>query len=257
MMSRWLYTHPDSNHGSRFANHFEPSQEGLRAFNDRIGYLARQNFSDYFDGPNRERDVWGFDEEASEYLVGVYNETEFETRDGGRFGRVRDHASKLQDNVCRLASIIQLIEEGAGPISYTSAWAAVQIVYYFSDHYRRDFTPPSQEEKDAESLRQWLYHKVYCKGFRYVRKKYVMQYGPNAIRKEERMGKALIQARQEGIADWFNQGSVQSIDCMPDRPIDWAKYQVDIFYPEQVNAVPDHFYNNVIGNRIDPETFSL
>lgn len=110
------------------------------------------------------------------------NEIEREIRFGGRFEGFGDHASKLADNIARMAVLLHCAEFGLkGEVSLATLNDAILLCFWFSNEFVRLFRAPSEEQRDYLSLQDWFNQKR-AEGYRYLRKNHVRKYCPNALR---------------------------------------------------------------------------
>lgn len=132
--------------------------------------------------PDFERTVIRFTNDAKGHWFVMANEIEREIRLGGRFEGFGDHASKLADNIARMAVLLHCAEFGIkGEVSLRTLNDASVLCFWFSNEFIRLFRAPSEEQSDYLSLQSWFNQKR-TEGFRYLRKNHVRKYCPNALR---------------------------------------------------------------------------
>ncbi|WP_324730602.1 YfjI family protein [Pseudomonas paeninsulae] len=213
LLARFLACHPMSTQGSRVINNGTQSWEHRDKYNDRLTELLKQNLGLLLD-PVREKKVIKFTPEAGDRWLSIYNVIEAEILPGGWFEGAGDHASKLADNIARVAALFHYFEGFEGDISLETLETAISVCKWYSDEFMRIFMEPPQVESDSYELQFWL-NNVASKGRRYVRKNHVRQYGPNRVRDKKRLDSALeflCRQRVISILDWSN---VTLIDLSP------------------------------------------
>lgn len=132
--------------------------------------------------PDFERTVIRFTHDAKGRWFVLANEIEREIRPGGRFEGFGDHASKLADNIARMAVLLHCVEFGLqGEVSLSTLTDATLLCFWFSNEFLRLFRTPTEEMQDYFALQGWL-HQKRMEGHRYIRKNHIRQYGPNALR---------------------------------------------------------------------------
>lgn len=112
-MARFLVCHPESTQGTRTIGDDTLSWERCNDFSARIGELLILNRA-LLDSPKKERLTVRFSQEAEERWRDVFNEIETGIVEGGRFEGVADHASKLADNIARIAALLHFFDGRQG-----------------------------------------------------------------------------------------------------------------------------------------------
>ncbi|MEE9877471.1 MAG: hypothetical protein DI584_00040 [Stenotrophomonas sp.] len=108
-----------------------------------------------------KRRMLRFDAEASTAWTLYYNYVEEQRRADGRYHRAGDFASKLPDNVARMAAAFHVTERLDGDeIGMECLMTAILIWDYSSDQYVKKFAKACQDEADADYLYDWLYKKL-------------------------------------------------------------------------------------------------
>lgn len=213
LWARFLVCRPSSTQGSRFINNGVMSWEHRDDFLARLSVLLKQN-GDLERSQERERKIVEFSAAASERWFYIFNYIESEISLGGRFEGAGDHASKLAENIARVAALLHYFEFGAGQISVETLDAAISICFWCSDEFLKVFLPPSETETDAVDLDFWLQrHRV--SGARYIPKNYVRQFGPGKLRDKKRLDRALEALVARGSVLMVRQGKTTTIDLFP------------------------------------------
>lgn len=213
LWARFFVTQPESTQGSRIVITGTQSWEHREPFCRRIRERIEQN-TELLYQPDKDRPFADFSPEASERWFEVLNAIEVEIRPGGRFEFAGDHASKLADNIARMAAHFHWFEGFEGRISRETLELAIRTCFWYSNEFLRLFVPPPQEEVDANEL-CWWFNQLQMNGQRYVRKNHIRQYGPNRLRNGRRLQAALDLLQLGGRISFFMLGKVTCVDLMP------------------------------------------
>lgn len=117
---------------------------------------------------------------------------------GKHFSNARDHASKLAENIARVAAILHHFEGFSGDISLDTLRAAAQLCELSSEHFMQVFVPPPQELVDAKVLDEWLTYRCRKQNELCIQRNVILQFGPNALREKNRLNQALMVLSDEG-----------------------------------------------------------
>ncbi|PPK37589.1 hypothetical protein CD175_15025 [Pseudomonas laurylsulfatiphila] len=213
LWARFLVCRPVSTQGSRFLRNCTVSWEYRDRFAARLTELLNENVESQ-SGSKKEKKIICFSREACERWLQLFNSIESENRAQGHFAGAGDHASKLAENIARVAALFQYFEFGDGEISLGTLEAAISVCGWCSDEFLRIFMPPPQEEVDALELNSWL-QRYRSSNQRYVPKNYVLQHGPNKLRGRERLNRALEVLRRQGEVSLSQCGKTMQVDLFP------------------------------------------
>ncbi|WAC45397.1 YfjI family protein [Pseudomonas sp. SL4(2022)] len=216
LLARFLTCYPASTQGARFLRNGTQSWEHCDKFAERVTELLKQN-TQIFLG-ERDRIVIQCDPEARAWWLWVFNSIEEQISPGGRFDKAGDHASKLPENILRVAALLHIFEGFEGHISLATLKAAASICFYCSDEFMRLFVPRPQEQVDADKLFTWL-QGFRSKGYRYIPKNYALQ-RLGSIKKVERLDLALNVLLGKGVIAPHIHGRKELIDMQPHLPVD-------------------------------------
>ncbi|MCG4453294.1 DUF3987 domain-containing protein [Pseudomonas sp. MMS21-TM103] len=216
LFARFLVCEPQSTQGIRMENNITRSWEHRDKYNQRMTEVLQQNLG-LLEEPDRERKVVKFTAEACERGIQIANTIEVEIRKGGRLHGAGDHASKLFENIARVAAVLHYFEGLDGDISLDTLNIAINLCKWYSDEFVRIFVPSPQDESDAVELMEWLRGRSYG-GQRYVLKNHVLQYGPNKIRKKSRLDLALECLCSHRMISLCGLGAKVFIDLKPGLP---------------------------------------
>lgn len=189
LWARFLVCHPQSTQGRRVSHNNSQSQEHCGNFTLRLTELLQQNVK-LLQEPAFEKDIVAFTSEASERWLQIANQIEMDIRPGFQFEGAGDHASKLADNIARVAALLHHFEKLDGGISLETLTAAIEICASCSADFLKLFMPPAQQCLDADELNNWL-NQYRISGERYIPKNYIRQRCPGKLRDSGRLGRAL------------------------------------------------------------------
>lgn len=134
---------------------------------------------------------------------------------------MKDHASKLAENVARVAALLHFFEGYNGDISLDTFNVARNICDMCSQYFLRKFDIRPQAEVDAEALWNWLHKNQFNPIFsyrRYIKKNDVRQGGPNQLRDTELLNKAINFLVKKGFISVVNNNGTKYIDINPSLP---------------------------------------
>lgn len=204
LWSRFLVANPDSTQGTRFIETPVQSWNALEVFSKRVMEIADEGLANYKLGLSRT--VLNFSREASAEWVNFANFVEEQIRPGGYFERAADHASKLAENVARVAAVMSYFEYGDVAISHECLLDAIDYCMRCSIDFKKLFVSATKEEREAETLLLWLNEK-FDDGVTRIRASELMNAGPNATRKKARLELALDFLKDRGkIEVWREEG---------------------------------------------------
>ena len=224
-LSRFLVCAPFSNCGFRQSNGLACSSDGLQAFNDRLYELLSETaeLDDY-----TSKKVVKFSDEAKRIWLDVYNDIEFKMGPNGIYQDVKDHASKLPENIARVAALIHYFDNSSEEgISAATLMESINLVGYFSSQFMNVFCAPPKYVTDAQNLMQWL--SVYANsGIRYLKRNNILQFGPKGTRKKADLEAALEYLKPNNDLTEMISRKTRIIDLWPRQPYDEAKLCQDL-----------------------------
>lgn len=168
------------------------SWEHIHDFNKRVKCLLEENIIHV--DQKREREVVRFSREAAEAWCKYFSDVESQKSPTGIYHEVKDHASKLAENVARVAALLHFFEGYDGDISLDMFNVARNICDMCSQYFLQKFNIRPQVEVDAEALLDWLQNRQFTPIFierRYIKKNIVRQFGPNELRDTELLKRAI------------------------------------------------------------------
>ncbi|MCM1999624.1 YfjI family protein [Pseudomonas aeruginosa] len=204
LWARFLVANPDSTQGTRFIENPLQSWKALEVFSKRIMEITEEGVANYKLG--QERKVLNLSREATDEWVKFANFVEGQIRPGGYFERATDHASKLAENVARVAAVVSYFEYGDVTVSRDCLLDAIDFCMRCSIDFKELFVSSTREEREAETLWLWLNEK-FDDGVTKIRISELMSSGPNATRKKARLELALdfLSVRKK-IEIWKEEG---------------------------------------------------
>ncbi|WP_455231674.1 YfjI family protein [Geopseudomonas aromaticivorans] len=209
--ARALFFYPKSTQGNRFIG--AKTSLNLDRYTKRMELLLEENFRK-FDARDSEKQVVEFSAEAGEELVRIHNRIEKELQAGGIYERARDHASKLTENISRVAALLHFFETGLSKISTSELASAEKIVTGCSVVYKRLFSFSPQAVIDADLLLSWLQERSQSPLFRRTRKNEILQRGPSGLRRAARLNRAIDYLVENGVAKIVKCGRVSEIELV-------------------------------------------
>lgn len=216
--ARFNFCYPPSTQGNRFIPNHAPTWHHLPIFQSRIRELADANVGP--DGEPAEKITLSFTPEAQERWIDAYNDIESRVRPGQDFFNVKDYAAKLADNLARLAALFHFFDGNEGQISLDTLERAKSVQVWFANEYLRLFSPEpkmSQDLQDAYRLEIWLaqYRKRMSGSITCVKRNFLLQNIPFAMRKKLRLDFALDVLFATGKVSEFKQGKTRWITLTP------------------------------------------
>ena len=190
-LARCLICQPGSTQGSRQITSPVVSSEHLPVFHQRLmeivnESIARNNESD--------RKRLHFSADAEKRWLEFYNKVESEMGLLGYLSAFKDYASKMAENMARIAALLHEFNGDEGDISLTAVEAAVEISAWYVDEYVRIFSKPQTlllVSSEADEFYSWIKDYCYRCVVPYIRKTTIMQYGPNRFRNRSKVNELL------------------------------------------------------------------
>ena len=201
LWARFLVCYPASTQGSRVLNSTTVSWEHVNRYAERIEQLLVCNL-DLLGNPKKKREAIGFSPAASELWMEVYNEIESGITENGRFYTAGDLASKLADNIARVAAVLHIFEGRGGDITLEALRFSIDFCLWCSDEFFRLFIPPREIDLDVSQLWEWFDMKRGA-GYSSVKRNEIMQCGPRRIRNKKRLDACLDEMESQGMVSFF------------------------------------------------------
>lgn len=203
-LARMLVCCPESTQGNRpyMEVYCDPKYSYLEKFHKRIREMLLEMREYQVCG---ERLIIRFSPEAKQAWVDFYNHIETQLGWQGHLSDVHDFASKISNNVGRLAALIHYYTHGTTEISLDSALAAIDLGYFFTAEFKRLFGEKTLAEQAYENgclLYNWLI-KNHKPGIYIWPKKFLYSYGPNRLRNKETLEMALWNLHESGLIVYY------------------------------------------------------
>ena len=194
-IARWLVCCPTTTQGTRFIDQPTAKPVAQAAFKTRIlELLADQAAVGAFENSAHEI-VLSFTPDAEREWIHVANQIEESIRPGGLFCEASDYASKVAENVARIAGVFHAFAGFEGTqISLDTLRDAVIVARWYAVEFIRLFAPPDPLHlviRDAIVLESWLLKIVQTRGWFQIEKNFILQCGPNSLRNRDRLNWAL------------------------------------------------------------------
>ncbi|WP_319749870.1 YfjI family protein [Pseudomonas aeruginosa] len=225
LWARFLVCKPNSTQGQRFDDGSNIPTPCFDVFVERLGDLLSRNVI-WAQGNDWERNVVEFDDFAKNSWIHFYNFIEERVAEGGFWSSMRDHASKLADNIARLAALFHCFEGGAveGKISDQTLSAAIQVGIWFSGEFAKIFSKEGRVEAGGVLLLQWLEDKCLKNGSHLMLKNDIRRYGPNRLRPTGVLDEVLLYLESTGSVGLESHANKFYVSLYPRgkvRPIGW------------------------------------
>lgn len=214
LWARFLVCNPRSTQGTRLIAGGDALWHCCERFSERIREILMKNV-EFMNEPAGQKLVVRFSQEAAQRWINIFNAIESEIKPGGRYFGMGDHASKLADNIARVAALFHFFEKSGGDIGLETLEAAVDVCFWYSDEFLRMFVSLPQEEVDAHELDAWLQVKRES-GERVVAKNSILQKGPNQLRKVKRLDPAIDVLLAQGKILLSRFKNVTYLDIRPE-----------------------------------------
>lgn len=215
LWARFLVCNPKSIQGTRLIAGGDTPWNCCERFSERIMEILKSSV-EFLTDPAKPRLVVRFSQETAQRWIAVFNAVESEIRPGGRYFGMGDHASKLADNVARVAALFHFFEKRGGDIAMETLEAAIDVCFWYSDEFLRMFASLPQEEIDAHELDAWLQVRREV-GERFLAKNAILQKGPGQLRKVKRLDQAIEVLSSQGKVLLSKSGNVTYLDIFPER----------------------------------------
>lgn len=189
LWARFLVCQPKSTQGNRQVEGVTTNTEHSERFTERLCEYVERNV-ELLGIEKPRRKVIEFSHEAVQRWVILTNEIESQINPAGRMRAASDHASKLADNIARLAALFHCFERFCGDVSLQTLNIAISIGLWYSNEFLKLFDSESRAEDDINCLVDWLCSK-YIPNYPYIKKNIVLQYGPSRLREKKRLDDAL------------------------------------------------------------------
>ncbi len=216
-LARILIACPESTQGSRLFREPPQNRPALARFNKRIAEILKEPVNIDENG-GLTPVVLTLTSEAKAAWIQFHDRIEAELAIGGSLCDVRDVASKIADNACRIAAIFQVFEHGLGAIGLPLFESAARIAEWHLNEARRFFGEFAMPEENAEAaaLDSWLLE--YCRtwGVSSVPVSMIQKSGPSKLRGKVALESTLLTLEELGRARLAKgQGKARLVEINP------------------------------------------
>jgi hypothetical protein len=199
-LSRVLMAWPESTQGFRPFTEHSTSWPALESLNARVSEILHMPIPINADGTLTPHTLTMSDDGKKEW-VDFYNTIESKLSVDGEFYDIRDVASKIADNVIRLAAIFHVIESGTeGCISCQNILGACKLAEWHLNESLRFFCEISRPEEQTNSdiLESWLIKYCQSEDILTISPRDISRLGPSKIRKKHTRDEALSELQESG-----------------------------------------------------------
>jgi len=215
-LARFLFAQPVSTQGTRFFQEPPKNTPALTAYNNEIKRILQAPVPINESG-SLEPVILTLNPDAKTAWVRFHDEIEQALCMGGELQDIRDIASKISDNLVRLAALFHVVDGNLGAIGVSHIESASIIVAWHLNESLRFFGDLAlpDELANASRLSDWLIN--YCKanGMDVVSTRTVSRSGPNQLRDKERRDAAIVELIDRGHIVLLKSGKKQEIQLNP------------------------------------------
>lgn len=213
--ARTLISHPYSTQGQRKITNPTVSSEHLPVFHKRLMEIVDEGMIS-----QGERICLHFSSEAELAWIEFYNRIESEMGIIGNLSEFKDYASKVAENMARIAALLHYFNEDKGDISLVAVEAAIAISLWYANEHINIFSKPKESmmvNTDVDEMYWWV--KNYCSQnlLPYIRKNTIQQYGPNRFRDNKKTTELLGMLYSQGRIKTYKKGKtifIQPVDLL-------------------------------------------
>ncbi|HGM4988987.1 TPA: YfjI family protein [Pseudomonas aeruginosa] len=209
LWARALIAKPISLIGQRHIENFERSDLDLTQFESRVTELLELAYSKFLAG-NLSRTLLEFSDGSKDKLVEIFNAIESASADGGPLEKCRDHASKLAENISRVAALVSFFERNSLEVDEDCLEFAESICMWCSPYYAKYYSSENKDEINAEKLLRFLKDKK-AHLFPYARTD-IYYYGPHGVRTSEAVGRALDFLHRQGLVRIYQDNKINYVE---------------------------------------------
>ena len=180
-LARCLTIAPQSTQGYRFNSFSEHQTSENKDYIDWFYGRASTLLNQISGGKDSSRHVISFSPEAAKIWQHFYVQVESELRDRGTLADIREFASKISNNMSRIAAVLHLFCGLKGDISAETAIFSADLCKTFISEFKKIFghkDPVAQAYKNAHELHKFLYERSNGIPYQEVPKRWLCQYGP-------------------------------------------------------------------------------
>ena len=218
-LARALMCKPASTAGHRMLTPMdvELSNTELEKFNERLVELL--------DSSMQERQLVEFSDEAAQIWQTHYNEVEHQMREFGRWSLIKDFASKMSENVARIAALFEYVQTGRLVIGLNSMLGAIEVMNWYCLQFDEFFGSGLQKRTDIEiasKLRKWILSWSEAHpGQRDIPVRHVYRFAPKCVRQKSDLERVLLHL--EGFAWLVSKNGYQGAVLHFEPPVRYVQ----------------------------------
>lgn len=212
-LARCLIAFPISTQGYRIEQPYQIKTDGLDAFHDWIHETLRDTFSPS-GVPKDELQVLEFSWQAKNVCRDFANFVESQLHPNYNFADVRDAASKIGENMARIAAIFHLLRGDEAEISLDTTQAAIAVSEWYLTQFKKLFGNVyvmPEWEKDAQILYAFICNMEARLNSSQFRKNDLRQRAPNRLRNKLLFDSTLNVLVGRGQVGLFMQGKTTMV----------------------------------------------
>lgn len=206
-LARCLICEPLTMKGQRFIHeNNNTDNSGYENFCTKIRNLLADQVDFFSPGSEilqKSRKTIKLDYYARKQWISIYNEIEREMGPQGLYDDYPEYASKMAENIARLAAILHIFEDCAeNAISEAALLSARDIILWYASEYMRLFSDDGsfdQIVEDARKLEKFLIKFFRERNLFFCKKNDLLHYGPYSLRTSLRLDAAICHLVERGV----------------------------------------------------------
>ena len=205
LTSRFMITMPTSTQGYRRVEKQadtieESSDSAFNNFKQILEYWLQKSEAQTLDGvPHQE---FTFNEDAGDEYLDILSQIENAITPGGEFHQHSAIASKLGNNLARIAGLIQAFDNKESAITLQTLSTASKILYWYTNQhikFIKIFKNELTDEDMGDMLLEWLKNNPTRCGGPQFRISLLYKDAPNSIREKKNLHRAIDNLSQRGL----------------------------------------------------------
>ncbi|MDR2333588.1 MAG: DUF3987 domain-containing protein [Burkholderiaceae bacterium] len=195
--ARFLITEPDSTQGTRFGN-FSPTQESQKTKNqeyiDWLRNRALELLHESLGADGKPRKLVHFSPAAAKVWKNFYNEVESALPQNGVLSDIKDFASKISNNMSRIAAVLHCFCGLEGDISAETAQFSAELCKIYIAEFKKLFgfkDPIAIAHSNAEKVYEFLCKNNKKWNYYGFPKTWLLRHGPYGCRSKIELDAAL------------------------------------------------------------------
>lgn len=179
--ARCLISEPPSTQGNRFIDNHAITWKYLPIFQNKIKEIIEKGSHT---SPEKHKKILSFSHDAKKIWIDEFNRIEELLSPNQDYSEIKDFASKIGENIARLAAIFHIVNGDSGDISVKSTKSAIAVMQYYTAEFIKIFTSDKlfEMENIAWSTLDWIERKCHESNESFIKKQTIRQYGPSPVR---------------------------------------------------------------------------